>query len=548
MPAAEFNETKGASRFQRVGIAIAAVFYLASVGYVLFMGGAKDVLDPELETITFSHWQLEDGYREGVQEAIRRFEELKARQGRKVKVIQTTVPWRGYPQWFLTQLIGGEPADVMELIGNSQLYQKYFVPLSPYIDKPNPFNKGTPLEGLAWRDTYIDNMEGSLDAVYAEYFGVGHTFHTYRLFVNLDLLERATGSRKMPEDLAEWLDICEKLKAYGRAVGAPIIPIGVRGFDKATVRFLFQYYFSQLMGNLYDTYSWSPQSVQFADILELIEHDPETRQRVFAAVDIVRQLGQYFGKGFTAMDLEQTKFLFYSGVMAFFPEGTWNAWSMVNNSPFEVGITIVPPIGYKHKYSKYFTGKLTEAGSVVGGKIGIPKATKHFDLALEFLQFFTSYKINQMAMMDYAKWPAAVRKAQYKGILKSFQPDMEGNMSVEVPFGQYGYSSDRKWLECLEEIIVKNIADPGAYFLAGFKANKDLLVAEGTEFLNSYYRSNMDRELQRSQLSVALMNKSLPLPEAERLRFRRRIVEEGNSHKLGRQVMLMRYYQYIGRM
>lgn len=533
------------SHFQRLGLAVAGAFYLASVGYVLLVGDAGSTLAPDVKTITFAHWQLEDGYREGVDEAIRRFETLKAEQGQKVKVIQSTVPWRGYSQWFLTQLIGGNPADLMELIGSSQLYHRYFVPLSPYIDKPNPFNQSTVLEGMPWRDTYVDDMEGSQDNVYAEYFGVGHMFHTYRLFVNVDLLEKATGSRQLPRDLTEWLDACAKLKAYGRNTGTPIIPIGVRGFDKGTLNHLFRYYFSQMTGNLNDAYSRFGGRVSVAGVLEQMNTNPQIRERVLAVIDVIQEIGRNFGVGFTAMDLEQTKFLFYSGTMGFFPEGTWNAWSMVNNSPFEVAIIPIPPLGHTHKYSKYFTGKITEAGVRVGGKIGIPKATKHFDLALEFLQFFTSYEINQMAMMDYTKWPPAVKHAEYKGILKAFQPQMEGNLSVPTPFSRWGQTSHRKYLECLEQIITNDIDNPGRYFLDTFKKNKDILRDEGAEYVKGYYRSQMDTERYRSQFSVGLLRGDLTSQQADTLRLRLTITSQSaGGHTVGHLTSL-RYYQQI---
>lgn len=541
-----------ASRFQRFGIAIAIVFYLVSVGYVSLVGRSGPALDPDVQTITFAHWGLEDGYREGVAEAIRRFEQLKAAEGQKVRIIQSAVPSRGYQQWFLTQLIGGNPADVIKLLdGNPQLFYRYFVPLTPYVDKPNPFNQGTVLEGVPWRDTFIDNMERALDATYSEYYGVGNTFHVYRLFVNVDLLEKATGSREPPRDVSEWLDDCAKLKQYGKEIGMPIIPIGVRGFDKDTIRWLFQYYFSQMTGNLNDEGGTFGDSASSADVLEWMEKDPQVRERICAVVDVVKQIGLNFGEGFTAMDVEQTKFLFHSGLTGFFPDGTWNAWSLVNNSPFEVAIIPLPLLGHNHEHSKYFTGRITEAGRHVGGKMGITKATKHFELALEFLQFYTSYEINQITMMDYVRWPPGVRKAQYKGILKTFQLEIrDGNRHVAHPFGVGGrnLTSHRKFLACLEETIIRDIDKPGHYFLDAFKANKDIVLEEGAEFVNGFYRSQLDNALSRSQLSVGLLRNDISPQQAKKLRTRTMTDAEDQSTNVQSHLKTLRYYQAIREM
>ena len=237
-------------RFQKLGLALAVLFYLVSCVAVYMNSSGGTILDPDVKVITFAHWQLEDGFREGYAEAIREFEKIKAEQGVKVKVVQTTVPVRGYRQWFLTQLISGDPADVMELYCSSEVRNQYFTPLSEYVSQPNPFNKGTRFENVPWRDTYIDGMDSALDEAYAEYFGVGIYFHVYRLFVNLDLLEKATGSRKMPDTVEQWIESCRKIKQYGKKIGEPVIPIGVRGFDKSTISYLLKYYFNQLNGNL----------------------------------------------------------------------------------------------------------------------------------------------------------------------------------------------------------------------------------------------------------------------------------------------------------
>ena len=399
------DDNNNKKMFQNIGLIMAGLFYIVScvMVYINTTGGA--MLNSDIKTITFAHWQLEDGFREGYAEAIKQFEEYKASQGQKVKVVQTTVPWRGYNQWFLTQLIGGDPADVIELKGSSSLRNQYFIPLSRYIGAPNPFNTGTPMSGVPWKDTFIDNMNGALDSSFGEYFGIGAFTGTYRVYVNIDLLEKATGSRKLPKTLKQWMDACDKMRGYGEKIGKAIIPIGVRGFDKGTLNYLFQNYFSQINSDINDKISQNcSPGLSTYDVWQQLAKNKLDKDKLLAAVDIVREIGQNFGAGFMATDLEQTKFLFFSGKVGFFPEGTWNAYSMVKNAPFEVAIMPLPIIGQDHKYSKYFVGAPTEQGARVGCLFGIPKASKNFDLALEFLQFVSSWKINNMIMVDYCKW------------------------------------------------------------------------------------------------------------------------------------------------
>ncbi|MFA5291728.1 MAG: extracellular solute-binding protein [Phycisphaerae bacterium] len=652
------------SSFRAFGVYIALFFYGVSIFYVYFLGADKTAFESDTKVITIAHWQLEDGFREGFNDAIALFELLKAHQfdklienyeqqraegfklliiefmqrdpskndsdfrrnlrifkrelkptytvaqqiidqilaeekdvrkvdfasmpqaqqkeyewtmnfvnriktqeysdefydyvrgfneatkrgcdwvqkaieyaknntkPQKVKIIQSAVPARAYSQWFITQLIGGKPADIIELRSTSNVYQQYFNPLSSYVGKPNKYNYGTVLQGMPWKDTYIDGMESALDYSFSEYFGVGMTFHTVRLFINLDLLEKATGSKEMPQDLTEWLDICNKVKEYGQRIGKPVIPIGVRGLDRATLYGLWTYYFSQLNGNLNDIamryYVANSDALAEPDSMrEILHDDPEERERMLAACEIIRDIGQFFGDGFTAMDLEQTKFQFFSGNTAFLPAGSWNGYSFLRNSQFEVGILKIPVVGFKHKFSKYYSGPIAESNTKVGCNFGIPKATKNFETALDFLQFITSYQINQMAMMR-AKWPAAVKKAQYYELLKKFEPQKEGNLQILLPFYLYTSSSSfRKSMEWLEEIILKNVMDPGHYFYDNFKKySVPRMIGDNEEIRHGVNRDETYMEMQRSQMSLTAMLSGLSEPKRQALILRQQMAEE----------------------
>ena len=137
------DDAQHAGKFQKVGIWLAIAFYILSVIMVVRnYGGMSAVFDPDTKVITIAHWQLEDGFREGIDEAIAAYEKAKAAEGLKVKVNQVAIPVRGYPQWYLTQLIGGDPADVLEITGSSDILNQYFTPLSPYIGETNPWKIG----------------------------------------------------------------------------------------------------------------------------------------------------------------------------------------------------------------------------------------------------------------------------------------------------------------------------------------------------------------------------------------------------------------------
>lgn len=545
MPAKANNTSVPRSTFQTVGLTLAGVFYLVSIIMVIYNHSKNQGLGFDGETITFAHWNLEDGFREGFDEAIRLFKEMKAEQGENVNVVQTTVPVRGYKQWFLTQLIGGSPADVMKYMGSSNILNQYFIPLTEYIGKPNPYNQGTIMQGVPWKNTYVDDMANSMDPVYSEYFGVGTYFHTSRIFVNMELLENATGSRKLPETFSEWMEDCRRIREYGDEHGIPTIPIGVRGFDKSTLVKIFSFYLAQTNGDLNDEFSefCSPMASR-ADILKALNDDSKVREKLLAAADIATEAGRYFCEGFSATDLEQTKFLFFSGNVGFFPEGTWNGYSMVNNSPFEVEVFPMPPIGENHKYSKYFTGRVSEQGVRVGGAFGIPKATKHFKLALEFLQFITSYDVNQL-VMNYCKWPPAVRKAKYDGLMKKFKPNLEGDhLAVTIPF-YCSTKTQNKMMEILEAIIAENKQNVIEDFWSGFLDNKKVIEEELEEALIMDQRNYLNLESRRTTLAAKALRGDLSKKQRERVECKQKLALENYAGGMVSKYQNRRYLEEL---
>ncbi|MBT3192084.1 MAG: extracellular solute-binding protein [Verrucomicrobia bacterium] len=203
---------------QNLGVILAGLFYLASVVWVILQSPAGKAMDPSVRQITIGHWQLEDGYREGLDEIIRKYKALKAAEGVKVEITQSPIPYRAYRQWFRTQTVAGDPADIIEAPGTAEY--RYFVPLSEYVGEANPYNTGTPLEGMPWRDTFLDNMHAGF--IQGDYYFVATVSFVNRLFCNMDLIEAATGSRQLPKTLSEWLHVCQQVVEYGKREEEPL--------------------------------------------------------------------------------------------------------------------------------------------------------------------------------------------------------------------------------------------------------------------------------------------------------------------------------------
>ncbi len=542
--------------FQKTGYILLAGIFIFSVLRV-FIRTKPKVLYPGYKVITIGHWLLEEGFREGMDEIAGEFEKMKALQGIKVKIKQSTIPVRGYKQWMTTQLIGGNPADIIAIHStiNSPMQNRYFHPLSSYISKPNPFNKDTPLEKYTWRDSVMGSMERSLDPIFADYYGVATYWNLFRLYINLDLLEKATGDRVPPKNLTEWLEDCRMIKEYSKKTKEDIIPIGIQGKNRKGLRFFMRQYFSQLTGNY--NFTALRGKAYSSTLLEMMLKSPSDRKRITAVFDLLKDLGQYFGEGFSALDREQILFLFYSKKCVYYYSGSWEVGAILKESPFDVGITPLPPVGQGNKFSQYYTGPIAESGITAPRGFGITKASDNFDLALEFLQFITSYKMNPVGL-KYCKWLPIIKHYEYKGELEYFKPLLEGNMIVSMPFDtQMGRSrkrtSERKWLEDIESMIIKNTPDAGEVFWENLKKRKKLMTGEMKESITSYYRSLLDMERDRSKLSVGLMKEDMGEDEVRALKLRKNISNESavastSEGKVGQYLEMKRFLKALSRL
>ncbi len=181
--------------------------------------------EPEGVTIRLSHWQLEGTVRDGIEAVIKRYEQINPR----VHVESLAVPDNIYVEWMQAQLAGGTAPDLIEyttLWGRIQeLAPHHFQPISSEVAKPNPYNRGTALEGIPWRDTFLDGMngvDGYIELLH-EYYAPTATTLTLRIFYNRSLLREITGRDEPPRTWREFLALCAAVRVHAR--GRMLVPI-----------------------------------------------------------------------------------------------------------------------------------------------------------------------------------------------------------------------------------------------------------------------------------------------------------------------------------
>jgi raffinose/stachyose/melibiose transport system substrate-binding protein len=408
------------------------------------------------DTIRIVHWQLESGVRDGVTEMIRRFEAHMVKTGRRVRVVQILIPEGAYKQYVTTQTIGRTAPDLVEL-GRfpGEFYGRYFLPLSDVLKEPNPlvadriveFEKEaatnataaawiepySKLRDLPWIESFTDGLRTQFREEAQEYFGVGFSQFTVRIFYNKKIFRAALGSTEPPAAFEELLEVSRRIRAYAEESGQDIVPIASADYQTGIFKDRFLTALTADLALRFDV-DLDGNCSEDETVAALLtgEWTPEDEQ-YRSALAMLRELSSFFPRGFMSFGRMDSAFSFIQGKAAMITSGSWDAKSYLSNienqSPeqrFDVGIFDFPLIGPDDpKYGAYADGRATEANTGTGFAFGMTRFSRHQDLCIEFLQFCTLPE-NNTVLNAHAQWIPSVRGARTTPMLSAFEPDFSG--------------------------------------------------------------------------------------------------------------------------
>lgn len=430
------DESAGGIR-NYIGVALLVLAFCVSL--VVSVINTLRVERPSNTVIRISHWQLERGYREAMQKIIDEYEALHP----GVEIEQMGVAERVYSQWINTHLISGTAPDICEMGHSNMLTKdeytvKYFLPLSTYITRPNPYNDGTDLEGVPWKETLLDGMRGGFREGLQEYYGVPTTLISMRLFYNKRLLKAATGSDQPPKSFGEWMQQCEQIKAYAREKN-----------DRRILPIVSCYGTNDMQGALTVAYTSVMEKDLDLDLNGIIS-EMETYigyrrglvsmddSRVVAIFQTVRKIGEQMQQGFSSMDRQQAQYKFVNELAGFLFTGSWDAkgtYSQAEKQGFEVGVFELPLPAPGEEFGDLVRGRRNEASASGACSYGIYKGSKNIEQALDFLMFITSRMGNEK-FNHAAQWPPLARGSKPLEMMVPFQPNPIGyNAGIKLPYG-----------------------------------------------------------------------------------------------------------------
>ncbi len=428
-----------------------ATTFFACLARVLLREKAK--LTNDKIVLSLAHWQLEPGVTKGFDEMAKRYNEVRrARGDAEIEFRQMPIPEGAYGQWVTTQLMGGTAPDLIE-IGFLpydtllRFHARYFTPVTREIFKPNPYNKGTDLEDRPWKETFVDGLGEGIPAL-QEYYDVGLSTFSCRMFYNRELLKTLT--RKLvaqgkldkeldapPDNLREFLSLCDKLHELTDESGRPYLPIAGSPdrfglINWLTISPLSAPVLTEVDDNC-DGFANDTETF-FAILRNRFRFDDPRLKKVMA---ITRAVTMRLQPGWNSVTRDEAVMLFVQQRSLFIGAGSWDGMTLIKQAaeapkPFAVDITQFPMVYPSDpEWGELSWGRPYEKPAT-GFSFGMTKMSKHPEVVLDFMRFLTAQKHNQ-EFNEIIGWIPVVRGAEMSKFLQAFKPNLHGVLSGYSP-------------------------------------------------------------------------------------------------------------------
>ncbi len=418
------------SKYLGAAILLGAMLY--AVVTVIHNGLTYDA--PDVTTLRICHWQLEAGFREALQLLIDDYEKaVAARTGEKVKVLQVPISERAYSQYVNTGLIGDMAPDIIEK-GKAETAEdpsyvaRFFLPLGEHVTKPNPYNEGTPLQGLPWKETFFDGMQGAYDEQLLDYYYIPFSMFTIRIYYNKDLYREILKRDEPPASYADFMEVCSRIKAHAGRTGQPLVPLASSKAQGDYFTWKYQVPFWRELASRCDM-DFDGHATSFETYFGMRRGLWSFKSpALLATAACLMEIASNFSDGWLAAQRDDALFMFAQRRAVMMASGSWDAQSIIDQTreSFELGVFGFPMPTDHPEFGKYVKGPASEAGSRGGIPWTINKKTPRPDLCIDFLQYCTTARGNERFNRRITWLPVVrgVRIVDEK--LKAFKPILHG--------------------------------------------------------------------------------------------------------------------------
>lgn len=374
-----------------------------------------------------AHVNLDPPVRAAFDEVARDFEAL--RPG--VRVEQLPVPLRIYHAWQRTQLVGGTPPDLMELLPSvrEEDLVQYYRDLTPELFAPNPHNAGTELAGRPWRETFVTNLgeKPNFIASLLRYYSVPSSVVTWRLVYNETLLRDEFGIAAPPRTVAELAEQCDRIVRLNRERGLNIVPLVAENWKgRALLMGIARSATASLqraLDPLGSYYNWDDEIAAAFLLGRWSFETPAWRD----ALAQMRAAGRHLPGGFLQLADGDASFKFIQGRAVFFVAVSREFTNLLDQCRFSLGVADLP------RADSAGARPIAEGNVLSLANLAIPHASRQPDLALDFMRFLTSQAGNRR-FADRSRWLPAVQGVAVAEELASLSPNRAGDPPGFAPW------------------------------------------------------------------------------------------------------------------
>lgn len=471
-------------RFRRLGVAFLVVSFVFATYYVT----SRAVRRHSQITLRIAHWQLEGGIRNAFDALARDYEALHP----GIRIEQLLIPERIYTSWGTTQVIGGVAPDLMEIghsMGGPEVYS-YFLPITEETDQPNPYNAGTPLAGVPWRNTYTDTMDGFNNP---ECYGASIFAATTRVYYNVNLLREITGSEEPPQTFEQLLALCAQVRAHAARTGRALVPLaGSRLYGIVMMDDLFRNQAQRLACEMNPGLRFPTDSSELY-LAYLNRQWSLDHPGIRGGAELMRLISREMPPGFMQFGREDSLFYFVQGRALMLMAFSQDATGILGQVSFPVRVFRNPvPSPAATGFGANLLGPNAEGALNVYGAFGIPRSSPHPELALDFLRFLTSQAEDRKFARLSGSLPVIVG-VEPEGFSKNFMPDGHG-----FPPGPTLLSGN------VGQLFLKHL-----HWLTGSQSSSDAYLQAIGRDLDAVMREDLEAGRRGLQRFVALNDTSI---------------------------------------
>ncbi len=426
-------------RKQALGIVVIGLAILATVMSVFSRRVAT--MSSDVPVVRIAHTLVYDRAREVLDELIAEYEARQREAGHPVRVEQIVVPARMQPPWLRTQLIGGTPPDIVqqEPMGvDAVLVSRFLTPLSRELEEANPYNAGTPLAGVPWRNTFYDGLETTgYDFRLSQNFGVPLFGQTLRVVLNLErwkeVVRQVRGDEPPsipPTGFREFLELDEWVQRYRAVTGRSLETLAGSGESAGLLFNLLHEHQTQRLALEVNSQGelWTDRPAHLISILEGERAFPTEAER--SAYRLIRRVGGMLSSGSMMLSRDDAFFRFSQGqaLMIFIAAPDAPALAATIEGRFPLAVFPLPlPSVDDPEFGGNVLGPITERKFPSGGTFVLVRQSDPAQQAraLDFLRFLTALPSAQR-LSDATGVVSATVGVDASPAVAPFLPHMEG--------------------------------------------------------------------------------------------------------------------------